>query len=515
MILEPDKCNACGLCARECPLQAITMVDDLPEFGGKCVTCGLCLGLCPTGAITAPPPQETGPGAAVCDHCPVACRIPADSLGACQRYRNQDGEVVHARPLLLPPEKDLKTVYREALLNQPVITGVGAGGTYPDYIPAPLAAHKTVDGVDVVTVVTESPLTYSGLLVKIDSDRFIGPETAPVKYRGAAVGHVTTEHYGSKMISLGGINVMKSKNRLKAVRLIVDAANGETFKLQVEGGASLELRVGEAPIIDGQPSQDMKVACGAAIMGIFGQKLKDLADEIIVLDSDITGLFSEGHVGHILGFEWRGLRPKGRYTTPGRYFGNPGKGWGGTDISDPVQAFEVEDPEKVWPGMKLLILEVTGNQAALLEADENKRFHLVDLPQEAAEMRELIARNKEPALTSAMYMGGCGGSARAGVSGNPVKLNRAVHSGRARLTVGGVPAYVMPGGGINFLVDVGAMQWRSFCWTPAPAVVAPIEYTMEKETYYSLGGHKRKLRLLSEIAEEREVREWGGPGSGE
>ena len=67
------------------------------------------------------------------------------------------------------------------------------------------------------------------------------------------------------------------------------------------------------------------------------------------------------------------------------------------------------DPEKVWPGMKLLILEVTGNNAALLEADANKKFHQVDLPIEAAEMRELIAENKEPAKTSALYMGGCGG----------------------------------------------------------------------------------------------------------
>jgi hypothetical protein len=178
---------------------------------------------------------------------------------------------------------------------------VGAGGTYPDYIPAPLAARETRDGVDVVTVVTESPLTYSSMLLKLDTDRFIGSETAPVKYRGTAVGHVTTEQYGSKMISLGGINVMKTKARLKAVKLIVDAANGEEFKLKVAGGAKLELKVGQAPIVDGSPSHDMKIACGAAIMGMFGERLQGMADEIIVLDSDITGLFSEGHGGHILG----------------------------------------------------------------------------------------------------------------------------------------------------------------------------------------------------------------------
>ena len=512
MILKIEKCNTCGRCARECPLGAITInAKKMPEFGENCVLCGLCVNLCPAEAIAPPQENLQADGTAVCDHCPVACRIPPDCLGACQRYCNRAGELFHTRPLLLPADKDIKGIYRKALTAQPLITAVGAGGSYPDYIPSPIAARKTIEGLDVVTVVTESPLTYSSLLLKIDTDRFIGKETAPVKYKGAPVGHVTTEQYGSKMISLGGINIMKSKNRLKAVRLIVDACNGENFQLAVENGARLDLRIGSEPVIDGQPSDAMKIACGAAVMGMFGERLKSLADEIIVLDSDITGLFSEGHVGHILGLKWRGLKPKGRYTTPGRYFGTPGPGWGGTDIEDPLHAFDVVDPSRVFPGMKLLVLEVTGTRAALLQADKTKRFHEIDLSPEAAEMCRLIGENKEPALTSGMYMGGCGGSARAGVSGNPVQLNRAVHDGRTSLTVGGVPAYVMPGGGINFLVDVGRMQWRSFCWTPAPAVVAPIEYTMEIETYYNLGGHRRKLKLLDEIRTEREMRAWGSP----
>jgi hypothetical protein len=313
------------------------------------------------------------------------------------------------------------------------------------------------------------------------------------------------------MISVGGINVMKSKSQLKATRLIVAASNGEPFKLKVDGGGELELRLGEPPIIDKQPSEAMKIACGAAIMGIFGQKLKDLADEIIVLDSDITGLFSEGHVGHSLGFRWRGLRPKGRYTTPGRYFGQHGPGWGGTDVTDPLHAFDIVDPDLVKPGMRLLILEVTGTHAALLEADENKNFHALPLPSAVKDIRDLIAENKEPSLTTAVYMGGCGGSARAGVTGNPLKLNKAVHGGRARLSIGGAPAFVLPGGGINFMVDVSRMMWRSFSWTPSPAVVVPIEYTMTEETYHDLGGHKRSLLLLDDIKGQRDVRDGETP----
>jgi 6-hydroxynicotinate reductase len=509
MRLDPEKCNGCGLCARECPLTAVTLdAGGIPAFTEHCVRCGLCAAICPEAAIAAPPNDHTSEGIPACDHCPVGCRIPEGRLGACQRYRNEGGHIAHARPLLLPVDVPLSQIYRDALTQQPVVTAVGAGGTYPDYIPSPLAVSRTIDKVDVVTVVTESPLTYSSLLLKIDTDQFIGKEGAPVKYKGAQIGHVTTEQYGSKMISLGGINIMKTKSRLKTVKLIVGACNREEFRLTVEGGASLDLKIGAPPVIDGRASHAMKIACGAAIMGMFGEQLKPLADEIIVLDSDITGLFSEGHVGQQLGFTWRGIRPKGRYTTPGRYFGTPGKGWGGTDIDDPLSAFDVIDPARIFPGMRLLVLEVTGEHSAMLEADQAGRFHRVDVPAPAVELSRMIGENKEAALTSGVYMGGCGGSARAGVSGNPVRLNRAVHAGKARLSIGGVPAYVLPGGGINFMVDVDKMQWRSFSWTPSPAVVAPIEYTMEIETYYALGGHKRRMHTLGDIMAEREIVRW-------
>jgi hypothetical protein len=35
------------------------------------------------------------------------------------------------------------------------VTAVGAGTTYPDYKPAPFIVSQEVDGVDMVTVVTE------------------------------------------------------------------------------------------------------------------------------------------------------------------------------------------------------------------------------------------------------------------------------------------------------------------------------------------------------------------------
>lgn len=511
MEVDAKRCVSCGLCEENCPVGAITLKEEdekkKPFFSDACVFCNLCSNLCPTDAISAF--TQTVEGTVRCESCPVACQIQEGFHGACQRYVNRGGVLERATPLRFPDRETLEAMKRKAVLSVPLVTGVGAGNTYPDFVPAPVQVREEVEGVDVVTVVTETPLTYSSILLKIDTDQPIGKEGAPVICKKKQVGHVTTEQYGSKMISLGGINLMKTEANLLLTRLMVAIANKERFSVEVEGGAKLELQVGETPIINGVPAGRMKVACGAAIMGIFGGELKGLADEIIILDSDITGLFSEGHVGRYLGFRPTGIRPPGRFASPGRYFGTPGRGWGGTTVNDPLEAIAQWDKEKVWPGMKVLVLEVTGGKAAMLEADEKGDFHLVPTPKEAETMRELIASNSEPALTSALYLGGCGGSARAGTTRNPIKLTRAVQRGEIRLSVGGVPAYVLPGGGINFMVDVGKMKWRSFTWVPVPAVVAPIEFTMEHATFVEMGGHRQALRQLKDLKAEEEAR-WKG-----
>ena len=51
-------------------------------------------------------------------------------------------------------------------------------------------------------------------------------------------------------------------------------------------------------------------------------------------------------------------------------------------------------------------------------------------------------------------MGGAGGSLRAGVTENPVRLTHSVRDSLTRVTCGGAPVYVWPGGGITFMVDV-------------------------------------------------------------
>ena len=48
---DPEKCTSCGICAKVCPVNAITMAG-IPEFhDASCIQCFCCIELCPIGAL--------------------------------------------------------------------------------------------------------------------------------------------------------------------------------------------------------------------------------------------------------------------------------------------------------------------------------------------------------------------------------------------------------------------------------------------------------------------------------
>ena len=99
-------------------------------------------------------------------------------------------------------------------------------------------------------------------------------------------------------------------------------------------------------------------------------------------------------------------------------------------------------------------------------------------------------------------LGGTGGSARGGVCSKPLAITKAVHEGKAVLTIGGAPAYILPGGGIDFIVDAGKMVNHGVTWVPTPATVAPVEYTMTKADYDAIGGHMNCVKPIDELRKE-------------
>ena len=391
------------------------------------------------------------------------------------------------------------------------VTAIGAGTTYPDYKPAPFIVSSEIDGVDMVTVVTEGIFSYCGVKVKIDTDRYLGPETATVRAQGEAIGHVTTSEYGSQMLSLGGVHHLtggsKKEGRVTCDALM-DLSNCKPVELTIDGGATVVVQAGYPPIVNGVPEERMRVGCGSATIGMFAKQWHGKVDEVVVVDDHITGVLSEHQAGKLLDIPDTGIKMKGRRSTPGRYFqvAEPGTGWGGTKISDPLSVLGPFDPKKARPGMTMLMVSTTGEHAAYYELDEALKPVEKPMPADLKLSVERIQENCEPALCTVLFMGGAGGSLRAGVTDNPVRLTRSVKDALTRVTSGGAPVYVWPGGGITFMVDVTRLPAGAFGYVPTPALVAPIEFTLKLSDYAALGGHMDHVRPLASLKDNTEIR---------
>ncbi len=459
-----------------------------------------------------------------CDACPVLCYIRDGQTGACDRYANYGGTLTRLDPHVLlnrtlsqggsvvpfagPKEWDGKIL----LGPDTFVTAVGAGTTYPDYKPAPFIVSAEVNGVDMVTVVTEGIFSYCGVKVKVDTDRHLGPECAIVRRAGEPVGHITTTEYGSQMLAVGGVVHLtggtKSEGRVTCETLL-ELCNAQPVELTIDGGATVVVHAGQSPIVNGVKEELMRVGCGSATIGMFAMQWFGKVDDVVVVDDHITGVLSEHQAGKFLGVKDTGIKIKGRRSTPGRYFkvADPGTGWGGTNITDPLSILGPFDETEAWPGLRLLMVSTTGEHYGYYELDETLKPVERDLPAALSESVERIKENCEPAHASVLFMAGAGGSLRAGVTENPVRLTRSVKGALTCVTSGGAPVYVWPGGGITFMVDVTRMPGNAFGYVPTPALVAPIEFTLRLSDYAALGGHMSEVRPISALVEDgrREV----------
>lgn len=451
-----------------------------------------------------------------CDACPVMCYIAEGKSGACDRYANHGGELVRLDPLTVIEAGVQAVPFLDSGANaqdwdgdliqghRRFITAVGAGTTYPDYKPAPFIVSQKVNDVDMVTVVTEGIFSYCGVKVKIDTDRHIGEERAIVRCEGEAIGHVMTSEYGSKMLSLGGVEHLTGGSK-KEGRVTCDAllrlCNREAVELTIDDGATVVVQAGCAPIINGAPEKLMRVGCGSAAIGMFARQWQPHVDEVVVVDDHITGVLTEHEAGKGLAMRPSGIRVKGRKSTPGRYFqvADPGTGWGGTNVEDPLTILKPADPKLAWPGLRLLMISTTGEQFAYYTLDDDLAPQPAEITPELRAIADRIAENCEPSLCSVLFMGGAGGSLRAGVTENPVRLTRSVKDALTYVSCGGAEAYVWPGGGITFMADVMDMPTNSFGYVPTPALVAPIEFTLRMEDYAALGGHVDHVRPVETV----------------
>src|SRR5688572_8771939 len=457
-------------------------------------------------------------GVVRCDAWPVLCRIRPGRPGACARYANDNGNLVRVDPVVIM-QRTLDQGGRivefagsdwDGKMLDPArtfVTGIGAGTTYPDYKPAPFIVSAEHEGVDTVTVVTEGIFSYCGVKVKIDTDRHLGPETAPVRAEGEEVGHVTTAEYGSQMLSIGGVRHLTGGSKAEGrgtCDTLLKLCSGESVALVIEDGYEVVVAAGRAPVVDGREERRMRVGCGSATVGIFARQWFGHVDEVIVVDDHITGVLTEHQSGRVLDMPHAGIRVRGRKSTPGRYFqvANPGLGWGGTDITEPLSIVQKIDAKVAWPGLRLLMTSTTGEDALYCILDEQLVPRPAEMPAPVRAVVDRIGENCEPSLCSVLFMAGAGGSLRAGVTENPVLLTRSVAKGETRVTMGGAPVHVWPGGGITVMADVTRLPKNAFGYVPTPAIVAPMEFTLPRALYERLGGHVADIVAVSDVIRE-------------
>jgi hypothetical protein len=453
----------------------------------------------------------------------VLCYIKPGRTGSCDRYGNHDGKLVRLDPHIVldravergesvVPFLERSHDWDGTLVShgETFVTAIGAGTTYPDYKPAPFIISSQVEGVDMVTVVTEGIFSYCGVKVKIDTDRHLGAECSTVRSQGEAVGHVTTSEYGSQMLSLGGVRHLTGGSRQEGTATcdaLLNLCNGKAVELKIDDGAQVVVQAGQPPVVDGAREERMRVGCGSATIGMFAKQWFGKVDDVVVVDDHITGVLSEHQAGKLLGVAETGIKMKGRRSTPGRYFqvAEPGTSWGGTNIEAPLSILG-KFTKKAWPGLRLLMVSTTGEHHAYFELSEDLKPVEKELPANLQESVARIKENCEPAMCTVLFMGGAGGSLRAGVTENPVRLTNSVRESLTRVTCGGAPVYVWPGGGITFMADVTRMPQNAFGYVPTPALVAPIEFTLKLADYAELGGHMGSVRPLASISSQSESR---------
>jgi hypothetical protein len=155
----------------------------------------------------------------------------------------------------------------------------------------------------------------------------------------------------------------------------------------------------------------------------------------------------------------------------------------------------------------------TGEHSCWYVLDAALKPRQQEMPDAVKRVVERIGENCEPALCTVLFLGGAGGSLRAGVTENPVLLTRSIKRALVNVTCGGAPAYVWPGGGITVMTDVIRMPEKSFGTVPTPALVAPIEFSMRFADYRALGGHVDHVRSLDDVLRHGPAHSDGAPTS--
>ena len=169
-----------------------------------------------------------------------------------------------------------------------------------DHKPAPFIISSIVQGVDMVTVVTEGIFSYCGVKVKIDTTAIWDRDEFGSR-QGEPVGHVTTSEYGSRMLSLGGVRHLTGGRRKEGAvtcETLLHLCERKPVELPIDDGATVIVQAGNPPVVGSIPRRGRaRRRCGFTTLALFGKQSFGKVDEVVVVDDHITGVLSEHQAG--------------------------------------------------------------------------------------------------------------------------------------------------------------------------------------------------------------------------
>ena len=234
----------------------------------------------------------------------------------------------------------------------------------------------------------------------------------------------------------------------------------------------------------------------------FARQWMDIhVDEVIACDFDVTAALSTHTTcGVRYGMKPSGVIPRGVYSSPGRYFGTPGTGWGGSDIRCAREAIASVDRAVARPGARIVVTETSAERAGYFELDENLEPVELPIPEDVEGVLQFIRDNCENCSVNVTAVACIGGGVRNVLSSQgPLRVNQALREKKVMFSICGQPGHVLPGGGITVESSVANMPENAFSWVATPATVFPIEMTTTREYYEEMGGYIDAVRPIHEI----------------
>ena len=220
--------------------------------------------------------------------------------------------------------------------------------------PPPSSSSSKDEGVDMVTVVTEGIFSYCGVKVKIDTDRYLGPEQAAVRVPGRA--GRPCDHRGIRLADAVDRRRAPSDRRLKkeggvTCDTLLNCATGRRWTLTIDGGHEV--------VVAGRQGAGRGWRAGRAhARGLRFGHHRHLRQAVARPRGRSHRRRRSHHrradraPGRQIARHAPGRHPRARaQVDAGALF--PGcasraSGWGGTDITDPLSIIEKIDPP--WPG---------------------------------------------------------------------------------------------------------------------------------------------------------------------